>query len=139
MSGESRETVLGALVTISIAGSVFKLKRIWNLTKDHPVTRDANSDNVDYTFGRPNHGFSITIEASTPDLPTIDGWTDEDASGDLTELAIIISMPNVNDDTPITASFNCKFHHSELGHPSVLSKVLIRLDGKITSKKVTWA
>ena len=86
-----------------------------------------------------DHGFSITIEASTPDLPTIDGWTDEDASGDLTELAIIISMPNVNDDTPITASFNCKFHHSELGHPSVLSKVLIRLDGKITSKKVTWA
>ena len=139
MSGVANETVTGAISTVSIAASIFNLKRLWNITKDHPVTRDANSDNADYTFGRPNHNFSITIEATTPDLGTIDGWTDEDAEGDLTSLAIIVSLPPGGGGATVTASFNTKFFHSEIGQPSVTGKVLVRLDGVITSKTITWA
>ncbi len=138
MSGESTETVIGGLSTISIAASVFKLKRLWNLTKDHSAIRDANSDNADYTFGRPNHSFSVTLEVSTPDLAAIDAFTDEDASGDLPSKAIIITYPPVGGGAPITASFNAKFFHAEQGHVNAQAKVLIRLDGVITSKTITW-
>ncbi len=139
MSGEATETVHGGDTRVSIAGSVFKLKRIWNLTKDRSVLRDANSDGPDFTFGRNNHSFSVTIEASTPDLPTIDAWTDELATGDVTQLAIIVTFPPVSGGADVTASFNNKFFHSEIGHPNADAKVLIRLDGVITSSTITWA
>lgn len=136
---ESTETVIGEDTTVSIGGAVYPLKRLWNFTKDHPLNRNTNSAaNPDYIFGRNNHSFSVTIEASTPDLPTIDGWTDEDSDGDLTAQAIIITMPPVS-GTAITASFNTKFHHAEVGQPSAEGKVLVRLDGVITSSTVTWA
>jgi len=137
MSGVGTETVYGGLTTVSIAGNIFNLKRLWNITKDHPVTRDTNSDGTDYLFGRENHSFSVTIEVTTPDMPTIDAFTDETADGDLTELAIIITMPPVS-GVSITASFNTKFIHAEFGHPSVTGKVLVRLDGVITSQTITW-
>jgi len=133
---EATETVLGSISTISIAGNIFPLKRIWNLTKDHPLIRDANSNGPDYTFGRNNHSFSVTVEATTPDLPTIDGWTDEDSDGDLTTLAIVITLPPISGST-VTSSFNTKFFHSETGQPSLDGKVLIRLDGVITSSTIT--
>lgn len=139
MSGEANETVLGTISTVTIATNIYKLKRLWNLTKDHPVERNTNSDGPDFIFGRNNHGFSVTIAASTPDLSTIDGWTDEGATGDLTELAIIVSFPPVGAGATVTASFNTKFFHSEMGHPSADGKILVRLDGVITSSTITWA
>jgi len=135
---EPTESVLGISTTVSIGGVVYPLKKLWNLTKDHPLTRDANSDGPDYTFGRNNHSFSVTIEATTPDLPTIDGWTDELATGDITELAIIIALPPIS-GSEITASFNAKFAHSETSQPTPEGKVLVRLDGVITSGTITWA
>ncbi len=138
MSGTNAEVVTGAISTISIAGSIFNLKRIWNLVKDHTVVRDANSSGPDYTFGRNNHSFSFTIEASTPDLPTIDAWTDETSNGDLTQVAIIVSLPPIGGGSTVTATFNAKIHHMEFGHPSEEGKVLCRLDGVITSATITW-
>lgn len=139
MSGEAIEVVAGQVSTISIAASIFNLKRLWNLTKDLPVVRDVNSAGTNYTFGGRNHSFTITIEASTPDLATIDGWTNPDADGDLTQLAIVVSLPPVGGGATVTASFNAKFHHAELGHPSEEGKVLVRLDGVITSASIAWA
>jgi len=138
-AGEHGDSVVGNVSRVSIAGNIYKLKRSWGIVKDHAVVRDASSDNADYTFGRPNHSFSLLIEASTPDLPTIDGWTDEAATGDLTELAIIVSLPPVGGGSTVTASFNSKFAHSDTGQQSPTGKVLIRLDGVITSKVITWA
>ena len=138
MSGVNNEVVSGGISTLSIAGSVFNLKRLWNLTKDHAVIRDANSSGPNYTFGRNNHGLSFTIEASTPDLPTIDAWTDEDSNGDLSNLTIIISLPPIGGGSTVTATFNAKLNHMEFGHPSEEGKVLIRIDGIITSATITW-
>lgn len=138
MVGSNSQVVTGAISTVSIAGGTYNLKRIWNLVKDHPLIRDANSSGADYTFGRNNHSFSITIEASTPDLSAIDAFTNETANGDLTSLAIIISMPPIGGGATVTASFNCKIHHAELGHPSEEGKILVRLDAVITSSTITW-
>jgi len=139
MSGVASETVAGQVSTVSIAASIFNLKKIWNITKDLPVVRDVNSAGSNYTFGGRNHSFDITIEASTPDLSTVDAWTDPDANGDLSELAIVVSLPPVGAGSTVTASFNTKIHHAEIGHPSEEGKVLVRLSGVITSATITWA
>ena len=139
MSGVASETVLGAVTKVSIAGSIFNLKRLWGIVKDAPVVRDVNSDNTEYTFGGRNHNFDVTIEATTPDLSIIDAWSDPASDGDYTELAIVVTLPPVSGGTPVTASFNAKIPHSEIGQPSLDGKVLIRVAGPITSKVITWA
>ena len=131
MSGVATEVVQGQVSTVSIAASIFNLKKIWNVTKDLPVVRDVNSAGTNFTFGGRNHSFDITIEATTPDLSTIDAWTDPGSDGDLTELAIIVSLPPVGGGATVTASFNTKIHHAEMGHPSEEGKVLVRLSGVI--------
>jgi len=141
MSGEPTEVILGKLSTVSIASNVYKLKRLWNITKDAPIVRDVNSDNSDYTFGGRNHGFDATIEATTPDLPTIDAWSDPAADGDYTEVAVVVTMPPTPKGglSAITASFNAKLPHEEIGQPSDEGVVLVRVAGPITSKTITWA
>ena len=139
MSGVATETILGGESTVSIAGSIFNLKRLWGIVKDAPVIRDVNSDNSEYTFGGRNHNFDVTIEGTTPDLATMDAWSDPLSDGDYTELAIVVTLPPVGTGTPVTASFNAKIPHSEIGQPSLDGKVLVRVAGPITSKKITWA
>jgi hypothetical protein len=137
-----KETILGSYSMISIAGNIYGLKRLWGITKDAAKTDiDVNSDHTDYTFGGRNHALDVTIEATTPDLPTIDAWSDPDSDNDYTELAIIVTLPPAKRSglSTVTASFNAKLPHEEIGQPSSEGNVLIRVAGPITSKTITWA
>lgn len=137
--GVDNEVIAGDKATISIAGDVYDLKEIFDLTRDRTVAEDGNSSGTCYTFGSGRHKIDILIAASTPDLAAIDAFNNRDANGDLPSKAIIISYPPVGGGgATVTESFNAKFHTMKRSHGTVTEKIKIRLTGVITSETSTW-
>lgn len=136
--GVNNEVIAGDKATVSIGGNVFDLKEIFDLTRDRPVTSDGNSSGTNHTFGSGRHRFDVLIEASAPDLATIDAYNNRDSNGDLTEQTVIISYPPVGGGTTVTETFTVKFHTISRRHGSITEKVKVRLMGVITSETQTW-
>ena len=139
MSGVNNEVPIGDKSTVSIAGSIFNLKHIYNLVLDRPVKRDVNTSVTNYSFGSGNHAMRIVFEVSTPDLATVIPWNNRDANGDLTQLAVIISLLPVGGGATVTLSFNIKVPHEEIGHATPEDKILISISPVVTSDTIAVA
>jgi hypothetical protein len=139
MSGEQNEIAVGDKSTVSIGGAIFNLKSIYNLVLDVPVQRDRNTSATNYSFGGANHKIGITLMATTPDLATIVPWADRDANGDLTQLAIIVTLVPVGGGANVTLSFNVKVPHIEIGHGTPEGKIQVSISPVITSETITVA
>lgn len=136
--GEQNEVSAGDKVTISIGGDLYKLKEIFDLTRDRPVTDDGNTIGTNYTFSSGRHNVDILIEASTPDLATLDAYNNRTSAGDLPEQECIITYPPVSGSTAVTETFDAKFHTIKRTQGSILDKIKVRLVGVITSETQTW-
>lgn len=141
MSGEHNEKVEADKLTVSIGGSIFKLKIMSRLTQDRPVQRVADADGIDHSFGAGNHSFAAMLFASTPDLSTINAWNVRDANGDLPVQTVIVTFPPKGGGSSVTATFTAKFPHLEIGHPNAEGVVTVALGPPvvITSDTITWA
>jgi len=137
--GSENEVVVGEKATISIGGSVFNLKEIFDLTRDRPVVSDGSSSGTNHTFGSGRHRIDILIEATTPDLATIDAYNERNAAGDLPSQTIVITYPPISLGAAVTETFNAKFHTITRNHTTSNEKVKVRLTGVITSEDQTWA
>lgn len=139
MSGAVGEKVIGDKSTVSIGGSVFNMKLTYDLDDGSPAERSANSNGVDYAFGNQDGTFSCEIEATTPDLSTIQGWVARDSNGNISAQSTIISLPPVGGGATVTGTFNCKYHRYRIISTTPDGFVLVRVEGVITDTNVTWA
>lgn len=137
MSGVANEIVAGDKSTISIAASIFNLKKIYNLVLDTPLQIDVNTGGTNYSFGSNHDKLRVVFELSTPDIGTVIGWQNRDANGDKTQLAIIILLVPVGGGANVTLSFNAKSFHQEIGHATEQGKILASVDLVVTSATIT--
>lgn len=137
MSGVANEIVVGDKSTVSIAGSIFNLKKIYNLVLDTPVQTDVNTGGTNYSFGSNHDKLRLVIELSTPELATVIPWQNRDANGDKTQLAVIILLVPVGGGANVTMSFNVKSAHQEFGHATEEAKLLASIDFVVTSSTIT--
>ena len=137
MSGVANEIIVGDKSTVSIAASVFNLKKIYNLVLDTPVQADVNTGGTNYSFGGNKDRLRLVFEMSTPEFATVIPWQNRNANGDKTQLAIIILMVPIGGGANVTLSFNAKSSHQEFGHATEDAKVLASIDFVVTSATIT--
>lgn len=137
MSGVANEIIAGDKSTVSIAGSIFNLKKIYNLVLDTPLQTDVNTDGTNYSFGSNHDKLRVVFELSTPELATVIPWQNRDSNGDKPQLAFIILLVPIGGGANVTLSFNVKSFHQEFGHSTEEAKLLASIDFVVISPTIT--